>query len=86
MPALHKLLKQEDLAEAGLSNVIPGWASFSIWLINRYGIDKFMKLYVETNEVAESDAFNERFKKIYGKDFDGMDRDWRLWVLRYQSK
>lgn len=86
MPALHKLLKQEDLGEAGLSNVIPGWASFSIWLINRYGIDKFMKLYVETNEVAESDAFNERFKKIYGKDFDGMDRDWRLWVLRYQSK
>jgi hypothetical protein len=85
MPPLHSLLKHEDLAESGFSNIVPGWASFSIWLINRYGIDKFMKLYVETNEVVESDAFNERFKNIYGKDLDVIDRDWRLWVLRYQS-
>ena len=86
LPALHSLLKQEDLADAGFSNIIPGWASFSIWLINRYGVDKFMRLYVETSDIMEPDPFNERFKKIYGNDFDAIDRDWRLWVLRYQAK
>jgi hypothetical protein len=86
LPALHGLLKLQDMNERGLSNVVPGWASFTIWLINRNGIDKFMKLYADTGGVDEIAPFNERFREIYGKDFDVVDRDWRLWVLRYQPK
>jgi hypothetical protein len=69
-----------------MSNVVPGWASFTIWLIDRHGIDKFMKLYKATNEVEDPTVFATQFKTIYGKDFQEMDRDWRLWVLRYQPR
>jgi hypothetical protein len=43
-----------------------------------------MELYKSTNEVSDFAKFNEIFKKIYGCDFDVMDQEWRLWVLRYQ--
>ncbi len=86
LPALHKIFTQQDMDAAGMSNVVPGWASFSIWLIDRHGIDKFMKLYVATNEVEDPAVFASHFKTIYGKDFDVMDREWRLWILRYQPR
>jgi hypothetical protein len=84
VPPLYKLLDQQVMDQIGFSRTVPGWASFCMWLIDRHGIDKFMKLYVATNGVTDVAPFNEHFKKIYGKDFDAMDRDWRLWVLRYQ--
>ncbi len=86
IPPLYKILKQEDMTAVGSSKAVPGWASFSVWLIDHHGIEKFMKLYVETNEVFAADSFGERFKSIYGEDFEVMDRNWRLWVLRYQGK
>ncbi len=57
-----------------------------MWLIDRYGIDKFKQLYVETDGIEEPGAFNAHFKKIYERDFDEVDREWRLWVLRYKPK
>jgi hypothetical protein len=69
-----------------MSTVVPGWASFTIWLIDRHGIDKFMKLYKATNEVEDPVVFASHFKTIYGKDFEVMDREWRLWALRYQPR
>lgn len=86
LPALYKIFTQRDMDAAGMSNVVPGWASFSIWLIDRQGIDKFMKLYKATNEVEDPAVFASHFKTIYGKDFQETDREWRLWVLRYQAR
>jgi hypothetical protein len=86
LPGLYRILKQKDMEEAGMLNVVPGWASFCIWLIDRNGIDKFMKLYTATDEVEDSAIFATHFKDIYGKDFDSADREWRLWVLRYQPR
>ncbi len=86
LPALHKIFRQQDMDAAGMSNVVPGWASFSIWLIDRQGIDKFLKLFKATNEVEDPAVFAAHFKTIYGKEFDVMDREWRLWILRYQPR
>jgi hypothetical protein len=86
LPALYKVFKQQEMDAAGMSVVVPGWASFSIWLIDRQGIDKFMKLYKATNEVEDPAVFATHFKDIYGKEFDAADREWRLWVLRYQPR
>lgn len=86
LPALYMILKQQDMDQVGMSTAVPGWASFSMWLIDHYGIKKFMQLYTKTNGVDEPGAFNSVFKSIYGEDFDVLDRDWRLWVLRYQPK
>lgn len=86
LPALYKILRQEDMNQAGMSTVIPGWASFSMWLIDRHGIDKFMDLYKATNEVEEAVSFSAHFKDVYGTDFEATDREWRLWVLRYQPR
>jgi hypothetical protein len=86
LPALHKIFTQQDMDAAGMSNVVPGWASFSIWLIDRYGIKKFMKLYKVTNEVTDPVVFAAHFKAVYGKEFDVTDREWRLWILRYQPR
>ncbi|MFA4948904.1 MAG: hypothetical protein WC674_10425, partial [Candidatus Krumholzibacteriia bacterium] len=86
LPALYKIFTQQDMDAAGMSNVVPGWASFTIWLIDRHGIDKFMKLYKAANEVEDPVVFAVHFKTTYGKDFDEMDREWRLWVLRYQPR
>lgn len=86
LPALYRILDQKSMGQVGMSISVPGWASFCIWLIDRYGIDKFKKLYVETNEIEEPGPFNAHFKSIYGRDFDVVDREWRLWVLRYKPK
>ncbi|MCX5752490.1 MAG: hypothetical protein NTW97_02455, partial [Candidatus Krumholzibacteria bacterium] len=86
LPALYKVFTQQDMDAAGMSTVVPGWASFSIWLIDRRGIDKFMKLYKETNEVEDPAVFAAHFKSVYGKEFEETDREWRLWVLRYQPR
>ncbi len=86
LPALYKILKQEDMDAAGMATAVTGWASFCIWLIDRNGIDKFMKLYKATNEVEDAAVFAMHFKSVYGKEFEATDREWRLWVLRYQSR
>lgn len=86
LPALFRVMTQKAMDDAGMSITVPGWASFSMWLVERHGVDKFMKLYADSNEIEEPGPFNARFKNVYGKDFDEMDREWRLWVLRYQPK
>ncbi len=86
LPALYMLIKQEDMDRLGMSKAVVGWASFSMWLIDHYGIKEFMRLYTKTNGVTDASSFNSIYKSIYGVDFDAMDRDWRLWVLRYQPK
>jgi hypothetical protein len=87
LPALYKILSRDMMDQTGFSITVPGWASFSMYLIDRDGIDKFMQLYTATGGPIDAPAaFNDEFKKVYGKDFETADRDWRLWVLRYQPK
>ena len=87
LPALYKILSRELMDQTGFSITVPGWASFTMYLIDHGGIDRFMQLYKATDGPMEAQAaFNDEFKKVYGKDFETMDRDWRLWVLRYQPK
>jgi hypothetical protein len=86
LPALYRILKHKAMDDIGMSITVPGWSSFSMWLIERHGVEKFLKLYTAVNEIEEPSPFNVHFKNLYGKDFDEMDREWRLWVLRYQPK
>jgi hypothetical protein len=83
LPALHMILNGPEMDKIGLSITATGWGSFCMWLIDRGGIKKFMRLYSKLDGVEEAGTFNSIFKGIYGEDFDVMDRDWRLWVLRY---
>ena len=86
LPPLHNLLKERDMDTFGMSKAVPAWSSFSIWLINHYGMKKFMELYVATKGLEEIDPFNAQFRTIYEKDFDALDMEWRWWVLRYDPK
>lgn len=86
LPPLFQMIGQKEMEQVGMLTSVPGWASFSIWLIDRHGIEKFMKLYAATNEIEAVGPFNAHFKSVYGQDFDVMDRDWRLWVLRYEPR
>ncbi|HVO77101.1 MAG TPA: hypothetical protein VMT60_03865, partial [Candidatus Bathyarchaeia archaeon] len=87
IPPLYKILSRDEMDRLGFSITVPAWASFSMWLIDRGGVDKFVDLYKATAGPIEAPGvFSDDFKKIYGKELDVMDRDWRLWVLRYQPK
>jgi hypothetical protein len=87
LPPLFRIFKRwPDMENIGMGTAVPAWCSFSIWLIDNYGIDKFMKLYKSTDGVEETDSFNELFKGIYGKDFLAMDGDWRRWIVHYQPR
>jgi hypothetical protein len=86
LPALYMILTQDQMGQIGMTNAVVGWSSFSMYLIDHYGITKFMKLYTKSNGVTDAGTFNSIFKSVYSQDFDVVDRAWRLWVLRYQPK
>lgn len=86
IPALYKTIDLDRFRSVGTSITVPAWSSFCKYLIDHYGMKKFMQLYRETNEVTEAGPFNAHFKSIYGKNFDVVDRAWRLYVLRYKPK
>jgi len=83
LPGLYRIIDLDKMRKFGPSVAVPAWASFSRYLIDRYGMKKFMELYRETNEINEAGPFDVRFKSIYGKHFDEVDREWRLHILRY---
>jgi hypothetical protein len=86
-PQLYNLFKvRPDMKNVGMDVAIPMWSSFSIWLIDRYGIDKFMKLYKDSNGINAPGSFDTVFKDIYKKDFDTTDREWRQWIMNYQAR
>ena len=85
MPALYKILTIEEIEEEDGQVVIPAWGSFCLYLIDTYGMEAFMELYTRTDGRSDSSAFNVHFKELYEQDFPAVDRDWRLYVLRYQG-
>ena len=86
LPPLYKAMDVDNMRKYGSSIVVPGWCSFSKYLIDHYGMKKFMKLYRETNGIKEPGPFNVHFKKIYGNDFVETDKTWRIYLLRYKPK
>ena len=44
--------------------------SFTTYLIDNYGVDKYMKLYESTNSPDD-------YQSIYGKSYDNIKADWR---------
>lgn len=84
LPALYKTIPQDDFKKSVVSVTVPGWGSFVTFLIDRYGMDKLIELYRETNAIDEFEPFNVRFKDIYKEDFIKMDQEWRWFLLRYE--
>ena len=85
LPALYRTINPDAWQNQNFSIVVPAWGSFVTWLINEYGMNKLLELYEKTNGIEEDGAFSARFKDIYGRDFQETDRDWRMWLLRYQG-
>jgi hypothetical protein len=86
MPALFRVIKDEDLMKIGTEVTIPAWSSFCDFLIERYGPEKFMTLYEKADKLEEAPALNFLFNEIYGENVDVIDREWRLFLMRYQPE
>lgn len=52
--------------------------SFSKYLIDEYGIEKFMEVY-------EAEDLNKRYKDVYGKKLEGLRSDWINHVMQYKA-
>ena len=83
---LYKSLPTEKLKYTELSTTIPAWTSFCAYLVEKYGMEDFLKLYKESDEVTELETFGKIFERIYEKEFPKVDLDWRLWLMRYEPK
>jgi hypothetical protein len=79
------MLNTADIDSELMKVAIPAWVSFCTYLIDKYGMESFMELYKRTDAVVEEGEFNVIFKDIYGEDFPVIDREWRLYVLRYEG-
>ena len=85
IPALYKTINPDKWRLADASVVVPAWASFVEYLIDKYGLDKFKELYSVTSGMTEEGPFSTRFKDVYGIEFQDADRAWRLYIMRYQG-
>jgi hypothetical protein len=85
VPPLYKALTIEEINELEGAVVIPAWGSFCTYLIDKYGMEKFIELYRRSDGIEDSSIFNVHFKDLYGEDFPVVDRAWRLYVLRYEG-
>ena len=83
---LHKTILNSKIRNSDLSTTIPAWTSFCAYLITQYGTEKFLKFYREADGIKDAKSFSELFKKIYKRDFNKVDMDWRLWIMRYEPK
>jgi hypothetical protein len=83
---LYKSVSSEKLQSTDLSTTIPAWTSFCTYLIGEYGLDKFLKLYEESSGMTKPETFAKLFETIYGREFQKVDMDWRLFVMRYKPK
>ncbi len=85
IPALYKTIDSKKWRMADYSVVVPAWASFVEYLIDKYGMDKFKELYAITSGIIEEEEFAKRFRDIYGFNFQEADRAWRLFIMRYEG-
>lgn len=85
IPALYKTIGTEMMRNVSHAIVVPAWASFVEYLIEKYGMDNFKLLYTATDKISEAEPFSEAFMNVYGIGFQEADRAWRLDMLRYEG-
>ena len=82
VPALHNIVPAEKFVETQFAITVPAWASFVKYLIDGYGKDRFLELYKAADGINTAEEFGAVFTRIYGEEFDVVDRAWRLALLR----
>lgn len=77
-----KLVSSTDMAAAERSDQLDYAASGAYvgYLIAAYGIDKFKTLWC-----ADKRAYDDHFKRIYGKSQEQVEQDWRAFLKAYKS-
>ncbi len=85
IPALYKTIPQQLFLNSNANVTVPAWGSFVTYLIDRFGMDKFIEFYKSVDKIDEVGPFNVHFKDIYGEEFPDADREWRLFLMRYQA-
>jgi hypothetical protein len=85
VPALFRIVDADAVKESDWAVIVPSWASFCTYLIDRDGMKKFKEFYTACNGVNDAAAFNDLFTQYYGKEFKVVDRAWRLYVLRIET-
>lgn len=83
-PALYRTVDNRVFEKFSPDIIVPAWASFSTYLIERHGLEKFLDFYVDCDGVTALDEFERIFKENYEEDFRDADMRWRLFVMRYQ--
>ena len=86
VPALYKTINNDQFLDMDLSVVVPAWTSFCSYLIDQFGVEKFMKFYREADDIQNLPPFEVLFRVKFGKEFKKTDMDWRMFVLRYQPE
>ncbi len=86
VPALYKTIRNDDFLDMDLSVAVPAWTSFCIYLIDQFGVEKFMKFYREADGIEHLPPFEVLFREKFGKEFKKTDMDWRLFVMRYEPE
>ncbi len=85
IPALYKTIHPDRWRMLDHAAVVPAWASFVEYLIDKYGMDSFKELYTATSGIDMEGPFSVQFKDVLGIDFQEADRAWRLFIMRYQG-
>ena len=82
IPALFRTVPPEEFKNYDTRIMVPAWTSFCSFLLDTYGAEVLMNFYSRTDQVKEINIFKVRFKEVYGKDFEIIDRMWRLYLMR----
>jgi hypothetical protein len=56
----------------------PSMAAFIAFVVDKYGADKLMELYTETNGVNSYTGFAPRFEKVYGVPAEEVEKAFRV--------
>jgi len=86
VPALHKTIEKKVFEKFNPSVIVPAWASFCTYLIEQYGVEKFLEFYERNDGVKTAEEFTSIFEDYYGEEFNKVDQKWRLFVMRYQPE
>ncbi|MBN2183877.1 MAG: hypothetical protein JW746_00965 [Candidatus Krumholzibacteriota bacterium] len=84
LPVLYKTISKKEFIHTDVSVTVPSWGSFVNYMIEKYGMDKIVRLFKETDGVDSFGDFNIHFKEIYGEEFPVIDQQWRMFLLRYE--
>jgi len=77
LPAINELVSDWDSISGLISYPVSG--SFVSYIIERFGVESFKKLFIE----AEEGNFKEKFNEIYSVTLDGFVEEWKVYVQQF---